>query len=58
MLAVQGRVVEITEQDANAHIDRLARKYLGVDTYPMRQPGERRLKVTIRPDRIFMQPAG
>lgn len=58
VLAIQGHVVEISEQDADAHIDRLASKYLGVDTYPMRRPGERRLKVRIRPDRILMQPAG
>lgn len=57
VLALQGTVTDITGQDADDHIDRLARKYLGVDTYPMRQPGEERLKVTIRPDRVLMQPA-
>lgn len=57
VLALQGTVTDITDHDADAHIDRLARKYLGVDTYPMRQPGEQRLKITIRPDRILMQPA-
>lgn len=56
-LALQGTVTDITDHDADDHIDRLARKYLGVDTYPMRQPGEGRVKVTIRPDRILMQPA-
>lgn len=58
VLALQGTVTDITDTDigADAHIDRLARKYLGVDTYPMRQPGEQRLKITIRPDRILMQP--
>jgi PPOX class probable F420-dependent enzyme len=57
VLALQGTVTAITDHDADAHIDRLAHKYLGVDTYPMRQPGERRLKITIRPDRVLMQPA-
>jgi PPOX class probable F420-dependent enzyme len=56
VLAVQGVVTEITDQGADAHIDRLAHKYLGVDTYPMRKPGERRLKVVIKPERILMQP--
>ncbi len=56
VLAVQGVVTEITDQGADAHIDRLARKYLGVATYPMRRPGERRLKVLIKPERILMQP--
>lgn len=57
VVALQGRVADITTDDADAHIDRLARKYLGVDTYPMRQPGEKRVKVRIRPTRVLMQPA-
>ena len=57
VVAFQGTVLEVTDEDADAHIDRLAKKYLGVDAYPMRQPGERRVKVRIRPDRVLMQPA-
>lgn len=56
VVALQGRVIDITTEDADAHIDRLARKYLGVDTYPMRQPGEQRVKIRIRPERMLMQP--
>jgi PPOX class probable F420-dependent enzyme len=51
-LAVQGQVVEITEQGADAHIDALAKKYLGKDKYPFRQPGEVRVIYKIRPDRV------
>ena len=51
-LAVQGEVVEITEQGADAHIDALAKKYLGKDKYPFRQPGEVRVMYKIRPDRV------
>jgi PPOX class probable F420-dependent enzyme len=57
VVALQGVVADITTDDAEAHIDRLAREYLGVDTYPMRQPGEERVKVRIRPERVLMQPA-
>jgi len=57
VVALQGVVADITTEDAEAHIDRLARKYLGVDSYPMRQPGEERVKVRIRPRRVLMQPA-
>lgn len=57
VVALQGSVADITTDDADAHIDRLAHKYLGVDTYPMRQPGEKRIKIRIRPERILMQPA-
>jgi PPOX class probable F420-dependent enzyme len=51
-LAVQGQVVEITEQGADSHIDALAKKYLGKDKYPFRQPGEVRVIYKIRPDRV------
>ena len=49
---VRGRVDEITEQGADAHIDALAKKYLGQDRYPFRQPGEVRVLVKIRPERV------
>jgi PPOX class probable F420-dependent enzyme len=49
---VQGRVAEMTEQGADAHIDALAKKYLGKDRYPFRQPGEVRVLVKILPERI------
>jgi len=55
VVTVRGTVVDITADGADAHIDRLAKKYLGVDEYPMRSPGEVRLKVRIRTDRIPMQ---
>jgi PPOX class probable F420-dependent enzyme len=40
---VRGRVMDITEQGADEHIDRMAKKYLGQDKYPFRQPGEKRV---------------
>jgi hypothetical protein len=51
-LAVQGKVVEITEAGADAHIDSLAKKYLGKDKYPFAAPGEVRVIYKIRPDKI------
>lgn len=47
---VRGRVVEATENGADAHIDRLAKKYLGVDKYPHRQPGEVRVMYKVQPE--------
>ena len=49
---VKGRVVAVTESDADAHIDSLAKKYLGQDTYPYRKSGEVRVMFTIAPDRV------
>jgi len=51
-LAVQGRVVEVTEQGADAHIDALAKKYLGEDRYPYRKSGEVRVMYKIEPERV------
>ena len=50
--AVQGEVTEITEDGADAHIDSLAKKYLGKDKYPFRQPGEVRVIYKIRPEKV------
>jgi PPOX class probable F420-dependent enzyme len=48
-LEVRGRVAEVTEQGADEHIDRMAKKYLGQDKYPFRQPGEVRVIYRIDP---------
>lgn len=49
-LEVRGQVVEITESGADEHINRMAKKYMGVDEYPYRQPGEVRVLYKIRPE--------
>jgi len=50
-LEIRGRVAEISEDGADAHIDKLAKKYLGADKYPYRQSGEVRVMFKIRPER-------
>jgi len=49
-LEIRGRVAERTEQEADQHIDRMAKKYMGVDKYPYRQPGEVRVLYKIQPE--------
>ena len=49
-LEVRGRVVDITETGAAAHIDSLAKRYLGVDKYPYARPGEVRVIYKILPE--------
>jgi PPOX class probable F420-dependent enzyme len=46
---IRGKVTRMTEQGANAHIDSLAKKYLGKDKYPFAQPGEVRVTYEITP---------
>jgi PPOX class probable F420-dependent enzyme len=49
-LEIRGKVVEITEQGADAHIDKMAKKYLDKDKYPFSQAGEVRVLYKIRPE--------
>jgi PPOX class probable F420-dependent enzyme len=55
VVVVRGKV-EPTEEGADAHIDALAKKYLGVEKYPMRKPGEVRVKYRVHPEHVVMQP--
>ena len=46
---IRGRVANATETGADAHVDSLAKKYLGKDQYPYRRPGEVRVIYEIEP---------
>ena len=50
-VAVSGHA-EVTEEGADAQIDKLAKKYLGKDEYPWRNPEETRVKVLIEPEKV------
>jgi PPOX class probable F420-dependent enzyme len=50
-VAVSGRA-ELTDEDADRQIDKLAKKYIGRDTYPWRNPQEQRVSVWIRPEAV------
>jgi PPOX class probable F420-dependent enzyme len=50
-VAVSGQA-ELTEEGADAQIDKLAKKYLGKDEYPWRNPAETRVKVLIKPEKV------
>lgn len=53
MVSIRGKVVEQTIAGADEHIDKMAKKYLGVDSYPFRSPGEKRVILKIRPEKVF-----
>jgi len=48
-IQIRGRVRTATESGADAHIDSLAKKYLGKDKYPFSQPGDVRVMYEIEP---------
>lgn len=51
---VRGQAVQRL-QGAEEHIDRLAKKYVGADRYPYRQPGEQRVSFLVEPTRVRHQ---
>jgi len=51
-LQIKGRVAFVAETGADAHIDALAKKYLGKDRDPYRKADEVRVTFAIAPDRI------
>jgi hypothetical protein len=53
MVTIKGEVVEqITGDIADNHIDKLAKKYLNKDKYPSRIPGEKRILLKIKPEKV------
>jgi PPOX class probable F420-dependent enzyme len=49
---IRGRVVELTTEGAEEHIDMLANRYMGVEKHPFRKPGQRRVIMKIVADRV------
>ena len=50
-LQVRGRVVQITEEGAREHINKMNQKYRGNPNYPMR-PGQVRVLYKIEPEHV------
>jgi len=55
MVTVRGHVIEQTAKGADEHIDKMAKKYLGLDKYPGRAPGEKRIILKVKPDKVYRQ---
>lgn len=59
MVSVRGKVIEqIKGKDAEEHIDKMAKKYLDKEKYPRRRPGEERLILRIKPQRVVHWKSG
>ena len=56
MTTIRGKVVEIIPDYEYKHINHLTKKYLGIDDYPFRMPGEKRITLKIKPEKIFVMP--
>ena len=56
-ISISGTVA-LTEEGANAQIDRLAKKYRGLDSYPWHKPEETRVSARISPTWIEARGVG
>jgi len=56
-VSIRGKVIEYDYDEADEHIDKLAKQYFGLDKYPRQSPDEKRIILKIKPERVFhMQP--
>jgi hypothetical protein len=51
-VSVTASLVGDSTEDGDAGIDALAKKYMGVDTYPGHTPDEQRVQFTLAPQRV------
>ena len=55
MVAIRGQVTELTTDGAEDHVDKLAKRYLGMDKYPRRSSDEKRILIKIKAEKIHHQ---
>jgi PPOX class probable F420-dependent enzyme len=56
MTSIRGKVVEIIHDYDYKHADFLTKKYMGKENYPFKRPGEKRIILKIKPEKIFVLP--
>jgi len=56
MTTIRGKVVEILPDYDYVHINKLTKKYMGIENYPFRRDGEKRIVFKIKPDKVFVLP--
>lgn len=56
MTTIRGKVEDIIPDYEYEHADKLTRQYLDREHYPFKQPGEKRIILKIKPERVFVMP--
>ena len=56
MTSIRGKVVEITPDYEYKHANFLTKQYMGKENYPFKRPGEKRIILKIKPEKIFVLP--
>jgi PPOX class probable F420-dependent enzyme len=53
MVSMKGKVVDITMNDADNQLHKLAKKYLGIGKYYYRKPSQKRVIIKVKPEKIM-----
>ena len=56
MTTIRGKVIEIIPDYDYVHADKLAKKYMGLEKYPFKRPGEKRITLKIKPENVYVLP--
>ncbi len=56
MTTIRGKVIEIIPDYDYLHINKLTKQYMGIDEYPFKRDGEKRIIFKIKPEKIFVMP--
>ena len=56
MTTIKGKVIEIIPDYDYIHANKLAKKYMGLEKYPFKRPGEKRITFKIKPEHVYVLP--
>ena len=56
MTTIKGKVIEIIPDYDYIHANKLTKQYMGIDEYPFKRDGEKRIIFKIKPMKIFVMP--
>ena len=56
MTTIKGEVIKIIPDYDYIHANKLTKQYMGIDEYPFKRPGEKRIIFKIKPVKIFVMP--
>ena len=57
MTTIKGKVIEIIPDYDYVHANKLTKQYMGIDEYPFKRDGEKRIIFKIKPVKIFVMPS-
>ena len=56
MTTIRGKVLEIIPDYDYTYANTLAKKYMGLEKYPFKRPGEKRIILKIKPEHVYILP--